>query len=194
MATIAKSLKGFWTERNLVTAYAAESMAYSRYIYYAQQADKENYFPIGELFRQTADNELHHGKVFFKFLEGGTVEVLLGVDAGVIGDTAANLATAMKEEIMEGITLYRKSAKIALDEGFPEIADRFSAIADVEHLHYERFQRYLQQVKDGTVWMRDEPIKWRCLVCGLIVEGTEPPAKCPGCNHPREHYVALDFK
>jgi rubrerythrin len=97
MATIAKSLKGSWTERNLVTAYAAESMAYSRYIYYAQQADKENYFPIGELFRQTADNELHHGKVFFKFLEGGTVEVLLGVDAGVIGDTAANLATAMKE-------------------------------------------------------------------------------------------------
>jgi rubrerythrin len=95
---------------------------------------------------------------------------------------------------MEGITLYRKSAKIALDEGFPEIADRFSAIADVEHLHYERFQRYLQQVKDGTVWMRDEPIKWRCLVCGLIVEGTEPPTKCPGCNHPREHYVALDFK
>ncbi len=193
MATIVNSIKGTWTERNLVTAYAAESMAYTRYLYYAQQADKENYFPIGELFRETAENELHHGKVFFKLLEGGSVEVLLGIDAGVIGDTAANLATAMKEEIMEGITLYTKSAKIALDEGFPEIARRFEAIAEVEKRHYDRFSLYLQRLKDATIWKREQPIQWKCLVCGYIVEGTEPPAVCPGCNHPREHYMPLDI-
>ena len=98
MATT-KSIKGTRTEKNLVTAYAAESMAYTRYTYYAQQADKENYFPIGVIFRETADNELHHGKVFFKLLEGGNVEVPLGIDAGVIGDTASNLATAIYRKI-----------------------------------------------------------------------------------------------
>lgn len=191
MATT-KSIKGTRTEKNLVTAYAAESMAYTRYTYYAQQADKENYFPIGVIFRETADNELHHGKVFFKLLEGGNVEVPLGIDAGVIGDTASNLATAMKEEEMEGVELYTNAAKVAEEEGFPEIASHFRAIAEVEDHHKRRFARYLKQVKDGTVWKRDHAIKWKCLVCGYIFEGTEPPAVCPGCDHPREHYMAMD--
>lgn len=187
-----KSIKGTQTEKNLVTAYAAESMAYSRYTYYAKQADKENYYPIGEIFRETADNELHHGKVFFKFLEGGNVEVPLAIDAGVIGDTASNLETAMKEEENEGVKLYTASAKVADEEGFPEIAAHFRAIAEVEDHHRRRFARYLKQVKDGTVWKRDHSIKWKCLVCGYIVEGKQPPAKCPGCDHPREHYMAMD--
>lgn len=95
-------------------------MAYSRYTYYAKQADKENYYPIGEIFRETADNELHHGKVFFKFLEGGNVEVPLGIDAGVIGDTASNLETAMKEEENEGVKLYTEAAKVADEEASPK--------------------------------------------------------------------------
>ncbi|MDE5626124.1 MAG: rubrerythrin family protein [Muribaculaceae bacterium] len=187
-----KSIKGTQTEKNLVTAYAAESMAYSRYTYYAKQADKENYYPIGEIFRETADNELHHGKVFFKFLEGGNVEVPLGIDAGVIGDTASNLETAMKEEENEGVKLYTAAAKVADEEGFPEIASHFRAIAEVEDSHRERFARYLKQVKDGTVWKRDHSIKWKCLECGYIAEGKEPPAVCPGCDHPYQHYMAMD--
>ena len=187
-----KSIKGTQTEKNLVTAYAAESMAYTRYTYYAKQADKENYYPIGEIFRETADNELHHGKVFFKFLEGGNVEVALGIDAGVIGDTASNLETAMKEEENEGVKLYTAAAKVADEEGFPEIASHFRAIAEVEDSHRERFARYLKQVKDGTVWKRDHSIKWKCLECGYIAEGKEPPAVCPGCDHPYQHYMAMD--
>ena len=187
-----KSIKGTQTEKNLVTAYAAESMAYTRYTYYAKQADKENYYPIGEIFRETADNELHHGKVFFKFLEGGNVEVPLGIDAGVIGDTASNLETAMKEEENEGVKLYTAAAKVADEEGFPEIASHFRAIAEVEDSHRERFARYLKQVKDGTVWKRDHSIKWKCLECGYIAEGKEPPAVCPGCDHPYQHYMAMD--
>jgi len=188
----AKSIKGTLTEKNLLTAYAAESMAYTRYTYYAKQADKEEYFPIGEIFRETAENELHHSKVFFKFLEGGNIEVPLAIDAGVIGDTVSNLETAMREEEHEGVELYTKAAKVALEEGFAEIAERFKSIAEVEQLHYDRFARYLKQVQDGTVWKRDNPIKWKCLVCGYIHEGTEPPAVCPACNHPREHYMAMD--
>jgi len=192
MATTAKSVKGTETEKNLVIAYAAESMAYSRYTYYAKQADKEKYFPIGEIFRETADNELRHGKTFFQYLEGGSLEVPVDIDAGVIGDTASNLETAMKEEQQEGVELYTKAAKVALEEGFPEIAEHFKAIAEVEKHHYDRFECYLKQVKDGTVWKRDHVIKWKCLVCGYIHEGTEPPEECPACDHPREHYMAMD--
>ncbi len=188
-----KSIRGTETEKNLVIAYMAESSAYTRYTYYAQQADKENYFPIGQIFRQTADNELHHSKVFFKFLEGGSLDVTLGVDAGVIADTAANLETAAKEEMAEGVELYTNAAAIAEKEGFSEIAERFRSIAEVEQRHHDRFMTYLKQVKEGTVWKRDHDIKWQCLVCGYIFEGKEPPKVCPGCNHPYQHYIALDM-
>ena len=187
-----KSIKGTQTEKNLVIAYMAESSAYTRYTFYAKQAEKEKYFPIAEIFRETADNELNHGKVFFKLLEGGSVNVPLNVDAGVIGDTASNLATAAHEEEVEGVELYTESAKVADEEGFPEIAEHFRAIAEVEEHHRKRFERYLKQVKEGIVWKRDKPVKWQCLVCGYIFEGTEPPEKCPACDHPREHYMALD--
>lgn len=188
-----KSIKGTKTERNLVIAYMAESSAYTRYTFYAAQADKENYFPIGQIFRDTADNEMRHGKVFFKFLEGGSVSVDMPVDAGVIGDTAANLATAAKEELMEGVELYTNSAKVADEEGFPEIAEHFRAIAEIEDRHRRRFEHYLKQVKDGTVWKRNKKIKWQCLVCGYVYEGTEPPKVCPACDHPYQHYLGLDY-
>ncbi len=191
MATT-KSIKGTQTEKNLVIAYLAESSAYTRYTFYAKQAEKENYFPVSEVFKATAENELHHGKIFFKFLQGGSVTVPMDADAGVIGDTASNLATAAHEEMVEGVELYTNSAKVAEEEGFPEIAEHFRAIAEVENHHRERFERYLKHVQDGTLWKREKPIKWQCLVCGYIFEGTEPPKTCPACDHPYQHYIALD--
>ncbi|MDE5904624.1 rubrerythrin [Duncaniella sp.] len=188
-----KSIKGTETEKNLVIAYMAESSAYTRYNFYASQADKENYFPIGEIFRNTADNEMRHGKVFFKFLEGGVVGANMDVDAGVIGSTAENLEIAIKEEQNEGIKMYTNAAKVADKEGFPEIAEHFRAIAEIETRHKARFEAYLKQVKDGTVWKRDHKIKWQCLVCGYVFEGKEPPKECPACDHPYQHYIALDM-
>ncbi|MBD5266320.1 MAG: rubrerythrin family protein [Duncaniella sp.] len=188
-----KSIKGTQTEKNLVIAYLAESSAYTRYTFYAQQADKENYYPIGEIFRQTAANELHHAKIYFKFLEGGSVEVPVSADAGVIGDTASNLQTAADEEMAEGVDLYIKFAETAEKEGFPEIASHFRAIATIEKRHHDRFVAYLEQVKAGTVWKREKPIQWQCLVCGYVYEGVEPPKVCPGCDHPYQHYIALDM-
>ena len=188
-----KSIKGTETEKNLVIAYMAESSAYTRYNFYASQADKENYFPIGEIFRNTADNEMRHGKVFFKFLEGGVVGANMDVDAGVIGSTAENLEIAIKEEQNEGIKMYTNAAKVADKEGFPEIAEHFRAIAEIETRHKARFEAYLKQVKDGTVWKRDHKIKWQWLVCGYVFEGKEPPKVCPACDHPYQHYIALDM-
>lgn len=188
-----KSIRGTQTEKNLVTAYMAESAAYSRYTFYAKQAKKENYFPIEQIFNETADNELHHAKVYFKFLEGGQVSIPMTVDSGVIGTTAENLQTAADEEEMEGVKQYRAFAKVAEEEGFQEIADHFNAIADVEERHNKRFLWYLDQVKKGTVWKREKPIKWQCLVCGYVFEGTTPPEVCPACDHPYQHYMALDY-
>ena len=174
--TTPKSIKGTQTEKNLVISYVAESTAVTRYTFYAAQAQKENYFPIQKIFEETAANELRHSKVYFKFLEGGSITVPVGVDAGVIGTTAENLAVAAREELEEG----------------SEIAEHFRAIATIEMHHRNRFLRFLKQVQDGTVWKRDKPITWKCLVCGYEYVGTEPPAVCPACDHPREHYMALD--
>ena len=188
-----KSIKGTQTEKNLVISYLNESQAYARYTFYGAQANKEKYFPIEKAFNDTAANELRHAKVFFKFLEGGVVEADLGADAGVIGDTATNLEISIGEEKKEGVEAYIAFAKTAKEEGFPEIAEHFTAIAEIERHHLERFERYLQQVKDGTVWKREKPILWKCLVCGYVAEGTEPPEECPACDHPYQHYMALDY-
>jgi rubrerythrin len=115
------------------------------------------------------------------------------VDAGEIGDTASNLATAAQEELTEGVELYTQSAKVADEEGFPEIAEHFRAIASIEKRHHERFMAYLKQVKEGTVWKRTKPITWQCLVCGYQMVGKEPPKVCPACDHPYQHYIALDM-
>ncbi|MDE7025212.1 MAG: rubrerythrin family protein [Paramuribaculum sp.] len=192
MAAKKKSIRGTRTEANLVKAYISESAAYSRYTYYSKQATKESYFPIARAFAETAANELHHGKTFFKYLEGGKVDVSLNVDAGVIGSTLENLATAADEEQNEGVVQYTEAAKVADEEGFPEIAESFRSIAKVEERHERRFRKFYEQVKNGTVWKRDKPIRWQCLVCGFVYVGIEPPLACPACDHPREHYMALD--
>lgn len=194
MSTPAKSLSGTRTEALIVQSYLAESSAYTRYTYYAQQAQKESYIPIQKVFEETAANELHHSKVFFKMLKGGKVTVEMSdVDAGIIGTTAQNLAIAAAEEKVEGVEAYTNAAKVAREEGFDEIADHFEAIATVELRHMERFNRLRKQVEEGTVWKRDTPITWQCLVCGYRYVGTEPPAVCPGCDHPYQHYMPLDL-
>lgn len=187
-----KSLKGTQTEKLLSASYIAESTAYSRYNFYATQADKENYFPIGQIFRETADNELRHAKVFFKFLQGGKCEVTSNIDAGIIGTTEQNLKIAIAEEQQEGVVAYQNAAKVADAEGFPEIAEHFRAIAEIEKTHEARFSRYLKQVQEGTVWKREKPITWKCLVCGYEFVGTEPPKVCPACDHPQCHYIAIE--
>ncbi len=188
-----KSIKGTQTEKNLVASYMAESAAYSRYMFYASKAEKEEYFPIQHIFEDTAENELRHAKVYFKYLEGGSLPVTVDVDAGIIGTTAENLEIAAREELKEGSEMYRAFAKIADEEGFDEIAEHFLAIAEIEEQHRRRFLHYLKQVKDGTVWKREKAITWKCLVCGYEYNGTEPPAECPACDHPREHYMGMDY-
>lgn len=184
-----KSLVGTRTQVNLANAYVSESCAYTRYTFFAQAAQKELYFQYANILNETAANELRHAKIFLKFLdEGGCKTDPISVDAGVIGKTVDNLKVAAEEERVEGVEQYTESAKVAEEEGFSEIAKRFKEIAEIEQHHRDRFDKMIKRIEDGTVWKSDKPIKWQCLVCGYIYEGTTPPEKCPACQHPYQHF------
>ena len=184
-----KGLVGTRTQVNLANAYVSESCAYTRYTFFAQAAQKELYFQYANILNETAANELRHAKIFLKFLdEGGCKTDPISVDAGVIGKTVDNLKVAAEEERVEGVEQYTESAKVAEEEGFSEIAKRFKEIAEIEQHHRERFEKMIKRIEDGTVWKSEKKIKWQCLVCGYIYEGTTPPEKCPACQHPYQHF------
>ncbi len=163
------------TIENLKAAFAGESQARNKYTYFAKAARKENYHYIANIFEETAMNEIQHAKDEFKLLNG-------------IGDTKANLKAAMEGENYETTQMYPEFAKQAEEEGNTEAAILFKQIAKVEKEHEERYKKLLEMVKNGTVYKREKPIKWKCMKCGYIHEGTEPPEKCPSCKHPKEYY------
>ena len=181
-------IKGTKTEHNLLAAFAGESQARSRYTYYAGVARKEGYRQIEALFLETADNELQHAKQFFKFLEGGMVEITAAYPAGVIGNTADNLKAAAEGENEEWTDLYPTAAKIAEEEGFPEVASAFRNIAKVEEKHEARYRKLLQNVENGAVFKKNSPVAWKCRNCGFVHEGVQALDKCPACAHPQEHF------
>ena len=185
------TLKGTKTEQNLLKAFAGESQARNRYTYFAKQAKKEGYEQIAAIFEETAENEKEHAKVFFKHLEGGMVEITADYPAGVIGSTEENLLAAAEGEKMEWGTLYPDFGKIAEEEGFPDIANSFKNIAEVEAEHEKRYRKLLENVKENKVFKRNKSMKWKCRNCGFIYEGTEPPQKCPACQHPQSYYELL---
>ncbi|MDE6008117.1 MAG: rubrerythrin family protein [Muribaculaceae bacterium] len=188
-----KSIKGTKTEQNLGMAYLAESTAVTRYTYYAQTATKEQYYHFADIFNETAANELHHAKIFLKLLpEGTTVTAPVGVDTGVLTPTLQNLKVAAAEEEREGVDFYTKASEVALEEGFPDIAETFKAIATIENHHKERFDLMAWQIENDKVWKSDKPQKWQCLVCGYIFEGVQPPEKCPACKHPYQHFMPAE--
>ncbi|MCH5229145.1 MAG: rubrerythrin family protein [Muribaculaceae bacterium] len=189
---MATSLKGTRTEKNLAKSYAIESTAYTRYIFFAKAAHKEKFFFFEKIFKDTAENEKRHAKTFLKYLqEGAVVSDPIEIDPGILKPTVDNLLVAEHEEDIEGVQTYTEAAKIAQEEGFAEIAVRFRIIAGIESHHKERFALMRQQIIDGTVWKREEPIKWLCMECGFIFEGKEPPRMCPGCGKTFEHFMPL---
>jgi Rubrerythrin len=182
------TLKGTQTEKNLLKAFAGESQARMRYTYFASVAKKEGYEQISAIFAETADQEKEHAKKFFKCLEGGMVEITATFPAGVIGNTAENLLSAASGENEEWTDLYPTFAKVAEEEGFPEIAILFKNIALVEAEHEKRYRALLARVEAGTVFERDEEIEWQCRNCGYVHKGKKAPEKCPACQHPQAYF------
>ncbi len=186
-----KSIKGTRTEKNLLASFAGESQARNRYTFFASQARKENLEQIAAVFLETADNEKEHAKVFFKYLQGGDVQITATYPAGVIGDTATNLAEAAAGEKLEWSKLDLDAEKIAREEGFDEIATSFKEIAEVEEQHEKRYRALLANVKGGKVFKKDKVVKWHCRNCGYVHEGAEAPKECPACKHPQAYYEVL---
>lgn len=186
-----KSVKGTRTEQNLLISFAGESQARMRYTYFSSVAKKEGYEQIAAVFAETADQEKEHAKRFFKFLEGGMVEITASYPAGVISTTKDNLTEAAAGEYEEWHDLYPKFAEIAEEEGFPVIAAVWRKIAEVEAEHERRYRVLLDRVTEERVFERDEEIKWQCRNCGYIHTGKEAPELCPACAHPQAFFEPM---
>ena len=182
------SIKGTKTEQNLLKSFAGESQARNRYTFFASKAKKDGFEQIAAFFEETAAQEKEHAKLFFKFLEGGMVEITAAFPAGVIGSTAENLLASAEGENEEWALLYPEFARIAAEEGFPKIAEAFKLVATVEKRHEERYRKLLQNIEADEVFKRSGKVIWACRNCGYIHYGEEAPETCPCCNHPKAYF------
>lgn len=187
-----KSIKGTQTEKNLLKAFAGESMASNRYDFFAKQAKKEGLEQIAALFTETSGNEQSHAKQFFRYLEGGMVEITASYPAGIIGTTLENLKAAAEGENEESTSLYPEFARIAEKEGFKEIAITFRLISKVEKVHEERYLKLHSNLEEGKVFEREERVVWKCRVCGYLHEAKKPPLNCPLCHHPQAYFELVE--
>jgi rubrerythrin len=172
-----KELKGTKTEKNLLEAFAGESMARNKYTYYASKAKKDGFEQIAAIFEETAQNEKEHAKLWFKYLEGGAIK-----------ETLKNLEDAANGENYEWTDMYDRMAKEAEEEGFTEIAAKFRGVLAIEKHHEERYRKLLKNIEDGIVFSRDGDCIWKCRNCGHIVIGKKAPEVCPVCNHPKSFF------
>lgn len=175
---MSQRLKGTRTEANLMTAFAGESQARSKYTYYASKARKDGYVQIAELFEATANNEKEHAKIWFKLLHDGEIP-----------STAENLLDAAEGENYEWTDMYASMAKDAREEGFADIAALFEQVGAIEKHHEERYRKLLSNVQDGLVFSRDDDRIWECSNCGHIVIGKKAPQLCPICRHPQAYFM-----
>ena len=172
-----KALKGTKTEQNLMAAFAGESQAHTKYLYYASKAKKDGYEQIAELFTETALNEKEHAKLWFKFLHEGDIPT-----------TTTNLADAAAGENYEWTDMYNAMAKQAIEDGFPELAVKFRSVGAIEKRHEERYRKLLQNIEEGIVFSKDGDRIWQCRNCGHIHIGKSAPEVCPVCNHPKSFF------
>ncbi len=172
-------LKGTKTEANLMTAFAGESQAHTKYLYYASKAKKDGYVQIGALFEETAHNEKEHAKIWFKLLHGG------------MPDTVANLADAAAGENYEWTDMYKTFAEDARAEGFEDIAKLFEGVGAIEKEHEARYRKLLANIEGGLVFSRDGDCIWQCGNCGHIVVGKQAPEVCPVCEHKQAYFQIL---
>ena len=170
-------LKGSKTEQNLMTAFAGESQARNKYTYFASKAKKEGFEQIAAIFEETANNEKEHAKLWFKLLEGGEIK-----------STAENLLAAAEGENYEWTDMYKNMAIEAREEGFDHIAYLFESVAKIEEHHENRYRALLENVKEERVFKKDGEQMWICRNCGHVHFGTEAPAVCPVCSHPRAYF------
>ncbi len=184
-------LQGSKTQTNLMAAFAGESQARNRYSYYAGAARKEGFVQIADIFEETADQEREHAKRLFKYMDGGEAKITGSFPFGVIGNTTTNLKAAAAGENHEWTDMYPSFAKIAREEGFNDIAATFEAIAVAEKQHEKRYLDLAKNIDQCKVFVKDQPVTWRCRNCGYLHTGKEAPKVCAACAHPQAHFEVL---
>ncbi len=170
-------LKGSKTEKNLQSAFAGESQAHTKYLYFASKAKKDGFVQIANIFEETAKNEKEHAKIWFKLLHDGEIP-----------DTAANLEAAANGENFEWTDMYAEFAKTAKEEGFAQIAFLFEKVGAIEKTHEERYRKLLANIKGDAVFSKEGDTIWECSNCGHIVIGKKAPELCPVCKHPKSYF------
>lgn len=179
------------TARNLLISFAGESQARNRYTYFASKAGEDGYMQIADIFLETADQECEHALRFFKFFNGGELEITWSFPAGVIKSTYDNLIAPADGERYEHTEMYPGFAKIAREEGFERAAETWEAISVSEKQHEKRYREIAGNIKADRVFARAEEVVWRCRNCGYLHTGKEAPDKCPACVHPRGYFELL---
>lgn len=175
---MAKKLeKSSKTWKNLEAAFAGESQAAIKYQYFASRAKKDGYEKISSIFDETSHNEKEHAKIWYKFLHDGAV-------AG----TAQNLEDAAKGENYEWTTMYEEFAKVAREEGYDEIAEKFDQVGAIEKTHEARYLRLHNEVESDAVFKSDKVTVWKCRNCGYVYTGDKAPEVCPVCAHPQAFF------
>lgn len=169
-------LKGSKTEKNLYMTFSGESRARTKYSLYAEKARCEGYRWVADIFDETSENEKAHAReVYSRFLNK-------------IGNTEDNLLDAALGEEEENMKLYKEFEEIAKEEGFPEIADFYKELREVEEEHGKRFKYLEEKIRNNKMFKSSEVTLWQCMNCGYIYEGSEVPEKCPLCKYPREYF------
>jgi rubrerythrin len=166
------------TEVYLEKAFEWESMARNKYDYFGKQAKKEGYEQVSWIFFETALNEKEHAKRHFKFLNW-------------IWNTAQNLKEAANGENYEHTDMYPTFAKQIRAEWNEEIAGVFEKIWEVEKEHEKRYNKLLENIKNWTVFKKENEIKWKCRNCWYIHTWKEPIDKCPACDHSKAYFEIL---
>ena len=179
------------TAQNLLASFAGESQARNRYTYFASMAKKEGYIQIADIFEETAGHECEHALRFFKFFNGGELEITASYPAGVIKSTYENLLASAEGEKFEHTELYPGFAKIARQEGFERAAETWDAISVSEKQHEKRYRDLAANILADKVFKRDTEVVWRCRNCGYLHTGLEAPDKCPACVHPQGYFELL---
>lgn len=186
------NLKGSKTKENLMKSFAGESQARNRYNMAASLAKKEGLYIIETLFKYTAEQEKAHGKVFYDKLKeftGETIDICGGYPIDTYDTTLQMLQSAQHNELEEYDVVYSSFAKVAKEEGFPDISNTFEKIASVEKVHGDRFGAYAKELQEGSLFKKQEDVQWLCTHCGYIHEGKEAPLVCPVCKHPQGYYI-----
>lgn len=184
-------LKGTKTEQNLINAFAGEAQARNRYMYFSKEAKKEGYEQISAVFAETAENELEHAKIFYKFVVQNPLAHVTGFYPFELGTTEENLASAIAGETEEYDVLYKEGEETAEEEGFNDIALTFHHVREAEEHHAKRFKNLYEVLTDGTIFKKDTETYWMCRKCGYVHKGKSAPAKCPNCRHPQGYFEVL---